>query len=96
MNIMDTKKYISQEELIGLVDTLCKESVNGAVDITHRTFETFCKYHEAIKEKYFVYKDIEMPFGNDRTINSSFILTIGHWVDLWSQNTMKRTRVCTL
>ena len=77
MNIMDTKKYISQEELLGLVDTLCKESVNGAVDITHRTFETFCKYHKAIKEKSFVYKDIELPFGNvDTSILERHILAI--------------------
>lgn len=77
MNIMDTKKYISQEELIGLVDTLCKESVKGAVDITHRTIDTFVKYHEAIKDKTFKYKDIEIPFGRiDTNILERHILAI--------------------
>lgn len=59
--------YITQEELITLVDRLCKESVNGVVDIAHRTYDTFAKYHEAIKDKTFVYKEIKIPFNGIHT-----------------------------
>lgn len=60
-------EYITQQELITLVDRLCKESVKGVVDIAHRTYDTFAKYHEAIKDKTFVYKEIKIPFNGIHT-----------------------------
>ena len=64
---MNTNMYISQEALMELVDTLCKESVHGVADIAHRTSDVFEQYHKATDDKFFVYKSVQIGF---RSLNT--------------------------